>query len=258
MSQFDDIVGFYIGMIETLKSGEVNLHAPLEEIVLRSCEDCFAYIDNRRGAERSGYDLWKNTKNQFEDENQFIRWIRNEGIRKNLLYSKSEQFPDFMLRARKDADKLICGSLLELKDSKGGSIASFNSTLPTKSKNLDEIDIINGKNLVSRVASIIDRTLSLESNYNTYNRRCFYLIRTHANRSDKVKISIVDGSFFETLPKEHLIHQMFLNVLNAHLERKEIELLPDVLNQIEEALSHVTDQTIIAGSQVIEKASVRP
>ncbi|MHC1570012.1 MAG: hypothetical protein ACXQTA_03170 [Candidatus Syntropharchaeales archaeon] len=207
MSQFDDIVDFYIGMNELLKSGGVSLGTPLEEIVLRSCEDCSAYIDNRRDAKRSGYDLWKNTKN--------------------------------------------------------GSIASFNSTLPTKSKNLDEIDIINGKNLVSRVASSIDRDLSLESNYNTYNnntynRRCFYLIRTHANRSDKVKISIVDGSFFETVPKEHLIHQLFLNVLRAHLEQKEVELPPDTLKQIEKALSHVTDQTIMAGSQAIEKASIRP
>jgi len=258
VSQFDDIVDFYVGMIKTLKSGELSLHAPLEEIVLRSCEDCFAYIDNRRGAKGSGYDLWKNIKSQFEGENQFIRWIGDKGIRKNLLYSKSEQFPDFMLRARKDADKLICGSLLELKDSKSGSIASFNSTLPTKSKNLDELDIINGKNLVSRIASIMDEVLSIEGDYNTFNRRCFYLIRTYAERDEKVKISIVDGSFFETLPKERLIHQMFLNVLCAHLEQKEIEILPGTLIEIEEALSCITDQTIIAGSQVIEKASIRP
>jgi hypothetical protein len=49
---------------------------------------------------------------------------------------------------------------------------------------------------------------------------------------------------------------MFLNVLHAHLEKKDIKLTSEVLKQIEEALSYVTDQTIIASSQVIEKASI--
>ncbi|MCW3128825.1 MAG: hypothetical protein N2V75_01800 [Methanophagales archaeon] len=73
-----------------------------------------------------------------------------------------------------------------------------------------------------------------------------------------MRVSVVDGSFFETVPKDNLIYQMFLNILRLHLERKEIKIPPDTLNQIEKALSHVTDQTIIAASQVIEKASVRP
>jgi hypothetical protein len=51
---------------------------------------------------------------------------------------------------------------------------------------------------------------------------------------------------------------MFLNILRTHLEKKEIKIPPDTRNQIEKALSHVTDQTIIASSQIIEKASVRP
>jgi hypothetical protein len=148
--------------------------------------------------------------------------------------------------------------LLELKDSKGGSIASFNSTLPTKYKNLEEIDVINGKNLVSRIASIIDGALHSEKTYRTFERRCFYLIRTHAGKDDKVKLSLVDGSFFETVPKDNLIYQMLLNILHSHLEKKEIEISPEAINQIEKVLSYVTDQTIIAASQIIERASVRP
>ena len=174
------------------------------------------------------------------------------------MYSKSEQFPDFMFKVRKHFGKLFCGCLLELKDSKGGNIASFNSTLPTKYKSLDEIDIINNNNLVSRITSIIDGKLSSERSYCSFDRKCFYLVRTHAGKDDKVKISIVDGSFFETVPNENLIYQMFLNVLRLHLDRKEIKIPLDILNQIEKALSYVTDQTIIASSQIIEKASVRP
>ncbi|MBI5253912.1 MAG: hypothetical protein HY930_05910 [Euryarchaeota archaeon] len=76
--------------------------------------------------------------------------------------------------------------------------------------------------------------------------------------NDKVKISIVDGSFFETVPKEHLIYQMFLNILRGHLEKKHIKIPSELLSEIEKSLSHITDQTIIAASQTIEKASVRP
>ena len=101
------------------------------------------------------------------------------------------------------------------------------------------------------------KKLAKEKSYYTHQRKCFNLVRTHA-ASERVKISIVDGAFFETVPKEHLIYQMFLNVLHAHLEKKDIKLTSEALKQIEETLSYVTDQTIIASSQVIEKASVRP
>jgi hypothetical protein len=259
MYEFADAVDFYIGIINALKSGIISPHSPLEEIALKAGKDSFAYIDNRRDAkEKYGYDSWRIVRNQFEDEEQFSSWIKSRGLTEKLLYSKSEQFPDFMFKVIKQAGKLTRGSLLELKDSKGGSIASFNSTLPTKYKNLDEIDVINDKNLVSRVASIIDGELFSERFYRTFERRCFYLVRTHAGRDDKVKISIVDGSFFETVPKEHLIYQMFLNILRGHIEKKEIKLPAETLTQLEKALSYVTDQTIIASSQIIEKASVRP
>jgi len=259
MYEFTDAMDFYIRIINALKSGRINPHLPLEGIVSKADKDDFAYIDNRREAKgKYSCDLWEFAKKRFDNEKQFINWVKTKGITEKLLYSKSEQFPDFIFKVRKHAGKLICGSLLELKDSKGGTIASFNSTLPTKYKSLEEIDIINGKNLVSRVASIIDWNLSSEKAYRTFERRCFYLVRTNVGKEDKVKISIVDGSFFETVPKDSLIYQMFLNIFRAHLEKKEFEMPPDTLNQIEKAFSHITDQTIIAASQVIEKASVRP
>jgi len=73
-----------------------------------------------------------------------------------------------------------------------------------------------------------------------------------------VGVSIVDGSFFETIPKEHLFYQMFLNVLRAHLKKEKIEISQDALKKVEKTLSYITDQTIIASSQIIEGASVRP
>lgn len=51
---------------------------------------------------------------------------------------------------------------------------------------------------------------------------------------------------------------MLMNVLRAHLEKKEIDISSEALKNVEEAFSHINDQTIIAKSQIIERASVRP
>lgn len=247
MHEFTDVTDFFIITIKNLKRDIINLHSPLEEIVLKGSKGNLAYVDDRRAAKQEyGYDFWAGLH---------PTWF--QGIEERLLYSKSQQFPDFLFKLRKHNNELGCGCLLELKDSQGGNIASFNSTLPTKYKNLEEIDVINGNNLVSRIASVKDERLAKEKNYYTHQRKCFYFVRTHGN-DEGTKISIVDGSFFETVPKEHLIYQMFLNVLHAHLEKKDIKLASETLKQIELALSYVTDQTIIASSQAIEKASVRP
>jgi hypothetical protein len=98
----------------------------------------------------------------------------------------------------------------------------------------------------------------LKGEYYTFERRCFYLVRTHQCNPNRVKVSIVDGSFFETVPKDHLIHQVFLQILRNHIEKKKLEISSETLKQVEETLSHITDQTIIAASRIVEGASIKP
>ena len=259
MHEFIDAMELFVGVVNRLRQKQINLNSALDEIVLKATGTNLAYVDNRRDAnEKFSFDFWNSVKRQFKDSMGFIDWIKTHGIDERILYSKSEQFPDFLFKVRRQENKLTCGSLLELKDSKGGSIASFNSTLPTKYKSIDEVDIINGNNLVSTITSIIDRQLASDKNYHTFQRRNFYLIRAHKDNDDKVKVSVVDGSFFETVPKEHLIYRMFLNILRGHIKKKDIKIPSELLNEIEKSLSYVTDQTIIAASQTIEKASIRP
>ncbi|MDO8142538.1 MAG: SANT/Myb-like DNA-binding domain-containing protein, partial [Candidatus Brocadiales bacterium] len=259
MNEFDDGIELFICIVSGFKHKQINLSTPLDGIVLKTCSTSLAYIDNRRDAlKKYGFDIWNSIKKHLSKKTDFNHWIKIKGIDERILYSKSEQFPDFLFKVRKSEDTLNCGSLLELKDSKGGSVASFNSTLPSKTKNLDEINIINGNDLVSRITSILDGELASDKTYNTYQRRNFYLIRTHKDNTQKVKISIVDGSFFETVPKEHLIYQMFLNILRNHIEKRDIKIPSELLVEIEKSLSFLTDQTIIAASQTIEKASIRP
>lgn len=259
MREFTDAVELFVGIVNGLSRGKIKPDSSLDEIVLKTSSANLAYVDNRKDAkEKHDFDLWTKIKKRFSSQIDFVTWMKSQDIEERLLYSKSEQFPDSIFKVRKQEGKFTCGSLLELKDSGGGSIASFNSTLPTKYKSLEEVDIINGNNLVSRITSILDEKLASNENYFTFQRRNFYLIRTHKDSNDKVRISIVDGSFFETVPKEHLIYQMFLNIWRNHLEKKDIKLSQEQLNEIEKSLSYITDQTIIAASQTIEKASVRP
>jgi len=244
-----DATHLYVEVINNLKRGVINLHSPLEEIVIRTCGHDLAYIDNRRGAkEHYAFDFWRNIS---------VDQLKAHEIQKSLLYSQSQRFPDFLFKTKIQEGKYVNGSLMELKDAKGSNIASFNSTIPTKTKTLEEIDVINGKRLVSRIAKIFDGRLALDEQYYKFERKCYYLIRTH-KESEKPKLSIVDGSFFETVPKEHLFYQMFLNVLRMHMDKRKVQIPPETMKCIEDALSLIDDQTLIAGSQTIAKASVKP
>jgi hypothetical protein len=244
-----DAAHLYVEAIGRLKKHDISTHSPLEEIVIRTCGNDLAYVDNRKEAkERYGFDLWRGLS---------ADWLRAHEIEKSILYSESQAFPDFLFKTKMHEGKYSNGSLMELKDSKGDAISSFNSTIPTKTKTLEEIDVVNGGNLVSRIASIIDGRQTSDRQYSVFERRCFYLIRTH-KESERVKLSIVDGSFFETIPKERLFYQMFLNVLRKHLNKEKVEVPAETMKRVEETLSHINDQTLIAASQTIEKASVKP
>jgi len=242
--RFMDVIEFYINAVENLKKGIIDLCSPLEEIVIKSAGNLLAYVDNRQEAfKKYNFDLWKNAP--------------PKGIDKKFLYSRSQLFPDFLFKVRKVNGDFTCGSLLELKDSEGGNIASFNSTIPTEFKSLEEIDVINGKNLVSKITRIIDNEPN-SLKYYKYARHCFYLVRTHRCKKEKVKLSVIDGSFFETVPKEHLFHQLFLQILHEHINKKGIQIPNETLEKVKEVLAHITDQTVIAASREINGASVRP
>ncbi len=251
MNEFIDGIELFASVLVELRDRAIGRSLPLEDIVLKACRDKLAYIDNRQHAKKYGFDFWESIRKEFKNEDEFRKWLTERNLNHRILYSKSDQFPDFMFKIGKSEGNLYGGSLLELKDSGSGSIASFNSTIPTKYKSLNELTIIDGNDLVLKIASIMDKNSALEKDYTSFQRKCFYLIRTNRSKDEKIKISIVDGSFFETIPKEQLIHQMILNMLS-----KESNIPESLFKEIEKYLP--SDQTTIVASQKIEKASVRP
>jgi hypothetical protein len=159
-------------------------------------------------------------------------------------------FPDFVLAA--DEQQTFGNSaLLELKDTRSKTLASFNSTIPTRHKSLDEVQQIMGSRAISAAAALGDFPLSVASDYLTADRPCFYLLRTCAAMPERVCISLVEGSFFETLPKGELLARTWDQLLEA------AGIPPEQRSPIVESLARL-EQTEIAKSRSIAKASVKP
>lgn len=183
----------------------------------------------------------KASRQEFDVAGDWLgrEWEKDSGV-----------FPDFLL-ALDDSATFGNGALLELKDSKGDSIASFNSTIPTRFKSLGDVRHISGKNLVPNAARLYDFPLSVDPQYLVKKRLCFYLVRTQAKNDDKVNISLAEGSFFETLPKEDLLAQVWDQVLDAG------GVTPADRPHIVELLASL-EQTEIAHSREIKGASIKP
>lgn len=166
-------------------------------------------------------------------------WAKDSGV-----------FPDFVL-ALDDLETFGNGAIVELKDSNGSNIASFNSTIPTRFKSLIEVQAIMGSRMVVEAAWLRDFPQSLAEDYLSKERHCFYLIRTHRRLQERVRISLVEGSFFETIPKSELIQRVWEQILKeiGVSEEQKQQLLP-LLAQLE--------QSMIAHSRHIEGASVKP
>ncbi len=169
MYEFEDAIEMFIKMIDGIRYDQIKYDSSLEEMVLKTCKEDLAYVDNRKDAkEKYNVDFWDKKIKQ----NDFIDRIEAQRLNNRILYSRSDQFPDFLFKTNIYNGNLNRGSLLELKDSKSGSIASFNSTIPTRYKSLNEINIINGNDLVSRIASIFDGEVSSNENYYNFQRKC--------------------------------------------------------------------------------------
>ncbi|MBM4078012.1 MAG: hypothetical protein FJ267_20475 [Planctomycetes bacterium] len=159
-------------------------------------------------------------------------------------------FPDFLLGLDQQST-FGNGALLELKDSKGDAVASFNSTIPTRYKSLLEVKRISGSKMVLRAGQLFDYPLSTAPDYLSRQRVCFYFVRTRSNDKQRVRLALVEGSFYETVPKDHLLEQIWKQVLDdSGMPATEQPPIIEFLGRLE--------QTEIARSREIDKASVRP
>src|SRR3989304_6767577 len=137
------------------------------------------------------YSIYHFFHSLVEQKNKFktIKKLDRFPFEKKLLSCRNDGvFPDMAIRINKDRRIFTGGELIELKDSDSYIVSSFNSTIPSRSKRIEEI--VTGEN------SIIKQQMEKAGNNIFYLpvRDVFYLVR---GRKDKyTKVCLVYGSFF--------------------------------------------------------------
>lgn len=160
---------------------------------------------------------------------------RNKGI-----------FPDMAIRLNKDRSIFTCGELIELKDSDPYTVSSFNSTIPSRIKEISRIITSEGSIIKQQMLSAGDDIDSLPV------RDVFYLVR--GRKKENMKVCLVHGSFFETIDIEDLISQSFLQVLDERLKNKGENFGDDVKKKL---LAILSEQESFSKVRNVDKASVK-
>jgi hypothetical protein len=113
-----------------------------------------------------------------------------------LSCKNAGQFPDLAIKINIDNELFSGGELIELKDSKTYMVASFNSTIPSGEKEINEVIKSENSAIKKQMEKSGDHIYTLQK------REVYYLIRgKHKNCS---KIVLVHGSFFETVKIDNL------------------------------------------------------
>lgn len=132
-------------------------------------------------------------------------------------------FPDIVLRLNSDRTLFTGGELIELKESKSCNIASFNSTVPTGEKSVQDLEgkIINAMKALGENPSDVPI------------RQVFYLIKGTCKAT--LRVCLVHGRYFQTIAVPRLISEAFRQVLidSAESQQEQHELTDDLLRQID-------------------------
>ena len=155
-------------------------------------------------------------------------------------------FPDMAIRIN-PGSKPPGGELIELKDSRTSyGIASFNSTIPTGRKTI--ASITSGKTNVVRQRM----QAAGEDIYALPERDVYYLVR--GKRAGNIKVCLVHGSFFQTVPVDKLIRSSFGQVLSEGLKDDSALVSAD----LEDFMENVTlRQSHFSKSRHVKDASVK-
>lgn len=150
------------------------------------------------------------------------------------------------IKLNKDNSLFRGGELIELKDSESYIVSSFNSTIPTKRKDISKI--------ISSENSSVYRQMEEAGNdiYSLPVREVFYLVR--GKKDNHVKVCLVSGAFFETISVENLISSSFQQVLEDNLKDSNIKINQDIKNLFQKLFS---EQENFSKVRTVERSSVK-
>ena len=166
---------------------------------------------------------------------------------KEMLSCRNKgKFPDLAIKLNKSDQRFHGGELIELKDSRSYMVSSFNSTIPTGSKDISEL--IQGKknSIREQMEESGDDILSLPT------REVYYFVR--GKKKKQVKVCLTHGNFFETIPPHVLISGSFLQALEERLEQSGQELPDHLKDQLTKLF---IEQESFSKTRTVNKASVK-
>lgn len=166
--------------------------------------------------------------------------------RKLLSCRNDRVFPDMAIRLNKNQKIFTGGELIELKDSDSYTVSSFYSTIPSRSKKIEEIIIGENSIIKQQMEKAGNDILSLSV------RDVFYLIR--GRKKQHVKVCLVYGSFFETISVENLISQSFCQVLEERLKDSGKEITDELKQTL---VSIFSQQQSFSKVRNVDKSSVK-
>ena len=155
-------------------------------------------------------------------------------------------FPDLAIKLNNNRAIFSGGEFIELKDSKSYSVASFNSTIPTGGKDIHELIEGTESTIRTQMQEAGDDILSLRI------RQVFYL--TRGRKRSNVKVCLVHGKFFETVPVSTLISESFGQALEERLTELGTSLSASMKQKL---LDLFSEQETFSRTRTVDNASVR-
>ena len=156
------------------------------------------------------------------------------------------KFPDLAVKLNNSNEQFTGGELIELKDSKTYSVASFNSTIPTGEKDIEKLTEGKTNTIRTQMQEAGNNILSLPI------RQVFYLIP--GRKQLNTKVCLTHGKFFETIPVSTLISESFAQALEERLDELGESLS---VSMREKLLYLLSEQQTFSKTRNLEDASVR-
>jgi hypothetical protein len=138
-------------------------------------------------------------------------------------------FPDIAIKINPNNAELMGGELIELKDSQGYTVSSFNSTIPTGTKDIQKLISTTNSSMYRQMIASGDDVFTLPI------RQVFYLVRGRSRGNTKV--CLTHGSFFETVKAEDLVRQAFSQVLEERALESNLEISDEIKKVLVEIFS---------------------
>lgn len=153
------------------------------------------------------------------------------------------RFPDLAIRLNTDRALFTGGELVELKDSRSYTIASFNSTIPSGRKHVDKFITSHNSKIYQQMVEAGDDVYALPM------REVYYLVR--GTNGKYTKIVLIHGSFFETVKADQLIQRAFMQIIEEQSSR----VIPEDILRFLETMPF--EQHDFSQTRDIEQASVK-